>query len=69
MCSHILEIVEKLCTRVAVINQGRIVAQGKFDEIRQNEREGLEDIFMRLVEGNGENGDAGPGAPKGKKGT
>ena len=36
MCSHILEIVEKLCTRVAVINQGRIVAQGKLAEIRQN---------------------------------
>jgi ABC-2 type transport system ATP-binding protein len=62
MCSHILEIVEKLCTRVAVINQGRIVAQGKFDEIREKEGEDLEDIFMRLVEGNGENGDAG-GAP------
>jgi ABC-2 type transport system ATP-binding protein len=62
MCSHILEIVEKLCTRVAVINQGRIVAQGKFEEIRENEGEGLEDIFMRLVEGNGENGDDG-GAP------
>jgi ABC-2 type transport system ATP-binding protein len=57
MCSHILEIVEKLCTRVAVINQGKIVAQGKFDEIRQNEGEGLEDIFMRLVEGNGEGGE------------
>jgi ABC-2 type transport system ATP-binding protein len=57
MCSHILEIVEKLCTRVAVINQGRIVAQGKFDEIRQNEGEGLEDVFMRLVEGNGESGE------------
>jgi ABC-2 type transport system ATP-binding protein len=59
MCSHILEIVEKLCTRVAVINQGRIVAQGKLAEIRQNEGEGLEDIFMRLVEGTVENGDEG----------
>jgi ABC-2 type transport system ATP-binding protein len=53
MCSHLLEIVEKLCTRVAVINQGRISAQGKLDQIRQNEGEGLEDVFMRLVEGNG----------------
>ncbi len=63
MCSHILEIVEKLCTRVAVINQGRIVAQGKFDEIRENEAEGLEDIFMRLVEGNGETAERGAGNP------
>ena len=66
MCSHILEIVEKLCTRVAVINQGRIVASGKFDEIRENEGEGLEEIFMRLVEGNGEGADAagGPTGPR-----
>ena len=62
MCSHILEIVEKLCTRVAIINQGRIVAQGKLDEIRQNEGEGLEDVFMRLIEGSGDAADDGQGA-------
>ena len=60
MCSHILEIVEKLCTRVAVIHKGRIVEQGTLDEIRQKEGEGLEAIFMRLVEGNGETADKGP---------
>jgi len=52
MCSHILEMVEKLCTRVAVIHQGRIIAQGTLDEIRLREGERLEDVFMRLVEGN-----------------
>jgi len=51
MCSHILEMVEKLCTRVAVIHQGRIVAQGTLEEIRSREGERLEDVFMRLVEG------------------
>jgi ABC-2 type transport system ATP-binding protein len=51
MCSHILEMVEKLCTRVAVIHQGRIVAQGTLEEIRLREGERLEDVFMRLVEG------------------
>jgi len=51
MCSHILEMVEKLCTRVAVINQGRIVAQGTLEEIRSRQGERLEDVFMRLVEG------------------
>jgi len=50
MCSHILEMVEKLCTRLAVINQGRIVAQGTLDEIRSRQGERLEDVFMRLVE-------------------
>jgi len=62
MCSHILEIVEKLCTRVAVIHRGTIVAQGTLGEISRKEGEGLEDIFMRLVEGNGE--DAGGGQAK-----
>lgn len=51
MCTHILEIAEKLCTRVAIIDKGRIVAQGTLDEIRASEEEGLEEIFMRLVEG------------------
>jgi ABC-2 type transport system ATP-binding protein len=51
MCSHILEIVEKLCTRVAVINQGRIVAHGTLEEIRSSKGERLEDVFMRLIEG------------------
>jgi ABC-2 type transport system ATP-binding protein len=56
MCSHILEMVEKLCTRVIVIHQGRIVAQGTLDEIRSSKGERLEDVFMRLVEGSAGNG-------------
>lgn len=50
MCTHILEIAEKLCTEVAVINKGKIIAQGSLDKIRLNEGEHLEDIFMRLIE-------------------
>jgi ABC-2 type transport system ATP-binding protein len=50
MCTHILEIAERLCTRVAVINRGRIVDQGTIDQMRVADGEGLEEIFMRLVE-------------------
>ena len=50
MCSHILEIVEKLCTRVAVIHEGRIVSQGTLEQIRSRREERLEDVFMRLVD-------------------
>jgi ABC-2 type transport system ATP-binding protein len=50
MCTHILEIAERLCTRVAVMNRGRIVDVGTVDQMRAVEGEGLEDIFMRLVE-------------------
>jgi ABC-2 type transport system ATP-binding protein len=53
MCSHILEIAEKLCSRMAVIKKGKIVALGTLDEIRASKEERLEDIFMRLV-GSGE---------------
>jgi len=51
MCTHILEIAERLCTRVAVLNRGRIVDQGTIDGMRAAEGENLEDIFIRLVQG------------------
>ncbi len=51
MCTHILEIAEKLCSRVAVIDGGRIVAEGSIEELRSREGEGLEEIFMRAVDG------------------
>jgi ABC-2 type transport system ATP-binding protein len=50
MCTHILEIAERLCTRVAVIDRGRIVGEGTLDQVRAWEGEALEDVFMRLVE-------------------
>ena len=50
MCTHILEIAERLCTRVAVIDRGRIVGEGTLDQVRRWEGEALEDVFMRLVE-------------------
>ncbi len=50
MCTHILEIAEKLCTEVAIINKGKIISQGALEKIRRNEGEHLEDIFMRLLE-------------------
>ncbi len=51
MCTHLLEIAEKLCSRVAVIDGGRIVAEGTINELRSREGEGLEEIFMRAVDG------------------
>jgi ABC-2 type transport system ATP-binding protein len=50
MCTHILEIAEKLCTRVALINSGKIVGQGSVNELREEMGDDLESIFMRLVE-------------------
>jgi ABC-2 type transport system ATP-binding protein len=61
--SHILEVVERLCSRLAVINDGQLVAQGPIEEIRQMAAAGadatLEDLFLNAVgaglkEGEGE---------------
>src|SRR5947208_17187558 len=34
LTSHVLEIVERLCSHVGIINKGRLVAQGSLDELR-----------------------------------
>jgi ABC-2 type transport system ATP-binding protein len=34
LTSHVLEIVERLCSHVAIIHKGRLVAQGSLDELR-----------------------------------
>jgi len=48
LTSHVLEVVERLCDQVAIINQGRIVMQGTLAELRSG-TESLEDTFVRVV--------------------
>ncbi len=47
--THVLDVVERLCDAVAVVDHGRIVSQGTMAEVRGAER--LEDVFVRLVGG------------------
>ncbi len=49
LCSHILEVAERLCTRVAVIDHGRVLAAGRMNELKESGDETLEDVFIRLV--------------------
>jgi len=65
LTSHVLEIVERLCTHVAIIHRGRLVAQGSLEELRagggrigqagpsvtagEGDRRGLEEIFLEIV--------------------
>jgi ABC-2 type transport system ATP-binding protein len=53
LTSHVLEIVERLCSHVAIIDRGRLVAQGTLDQIRAQREVGqdatLEDVFLKLV--------------------
>jgi ABC-2 type transport system ATP-binding protein len=48
--SHILEVVEKLCTRVIVLHRGKIVAQDTVQQLRAlMSHQSLEDVFSELV--------------------
>lgn len=51
--SHIMEVVERLCTRVGIINQGVLVAEGTLEELRARTSDGgdatLEEVFMRVI--------------------
>ena len=44
--SHVLEVVEKFCNKIAIIKNGKIVAKGTIDEVTGDES--LEDKFMEL---------------------
>ncbi len=48
LTSHVLEVVERLCDRIAIINHGAIVTTGTLAELRSS-GESLEDVFVRVV--------------------
>jgi len=50
--THIMEVAEKLCDRIGIINKGRLVACGTMAELKQIDRAetSLEDIFLELTE-------------------
>ena len=65
LTSHVLDIVEKLCTDISIINCGTIVAQGSIEQLREgvfansealtkdlsNKKLTLEEIFIEIVGG------------------
>ena len=48
LTSHVLEVVERLSDRIAIINHGRIVTAGTLEELRSGD-ESLEDVFVRVL--------------------
>ena len=49
--THVLEVAEKLCTRIGVIDHGTLRAQGTLEELRSGEKgASLEDLFLQLTE-------------------
>lgn len=53
--SHMLDTVEKICTKVGVINKGVLIAEGTLEEVRRRAEAGenatLEEVFLKLVRG------------------
>ena len=54
LSSHLLQLVEELCTHIVVIHRGRVAAMGSLAEITQSRPEmagrGLEDLFLAITE-------------------
>jgi ABC-2 type transport system ATP-binding protein len=50
-CSHVLEVVEKVCSRLLILRKGHVIASGATEEVRQRiGQTSLENIFLHLVE-------------------
>lgn len=50
--THILEVAEKLCDRVGIINKGKVVFVGTFEEMKKKfkEQTSLEELFLEITE-------------------
>ena len=49
LCSHVLEMAERMCNRMAIINHGKVLAAGTVKGLKESDEETLEDVFIRLV--------------------
>lgn len=52
MSTHVMEIAERICDRIGIIHQGKLIAMGTLDEINQQaalEDSTLEDLFLNLT--------------------
>jgi ABC-2 type transport system ATP-binding protein len=47
--THVLEVAEKLCDKVAIIKGGRLIRSGTMDEVRGDDS--LEEVFLELEDG------------------
>ncbi len=48
--THVLEVAEKLCHRIGIINKGKIIAIGTLEELRKSGDASLESIFLSMTE-------------------
>ena len=46
--THVLEVAEKLCNKIAIIKNGRLLAAGEMDKVKGDES--LETLFLELTD-------------------
>jgi ABC-2 type transport system ATP-binding protein len=52
MSTHVLEIAQAMCYRIAIMHDGQLLALGTMDELRHMAKlpeSGLEDVFLKLT--------------------
>lgn len=50
LSTHSLDIASKICTRVGIINHGKIINEGTIDELKdETKKNNLEDVFLKLT--------------------
>jgi ABC-2 type transport system ATP-binding protein len=49
--THVLEVAEKLCDRIGIIDHGELIFVGTLEELRSGNQESLEELFLQLTEG------------------
>ena len=50
--THIMEVAEQVCTRIGIIDQGRVIAEGTLDQLRSKTKDqtgNLEEVFLKLT--------------------
>jgi len=50
--THIMEVAENICTRIGIIHQGKIIAEGTIDQLKsktESKSETLEEVFLKLT--------------------
>ena len=50
--THVLEVAEKLCDRIGIINKGKLAFVGTFEELKQElkDKSSLEELFLEITE-------------------
>lgn len=48
--THVLDVAEKLCDEIAIINKGKLIAEGTLEELRSGEKgASLEQLFLEMT--------------------